>query len=72
MWFEWFQQNAGRIVGGAIGLLLGIVYLFFGFFQMFIFGMIVFICYFTGKQRDQKVDLKYVLTQIFPDKFKGF
>jgi hypothetical protein len=72
MWFEWLQQNVGRIIGAASGFVLGLVYLFFGILQMFIFGLIVFLCYYIGKKKDERVDLKYVLSQIFPDKFKGF
>lgn len=72
MWYEVWQQYGGRIAGTLSGLLLGTIYLFFGFWNMLVFGFVIFIGFFIGKKQDDKVDLKAVLMQILPDKFKRF
>jgi uncharacterized membrane protein len=72
VWFEWVQEYACRMIGLAVGFLLGIVYLFFGLFNMILFGLILYIGYYIGKKKDEQVDLKFVLAQILPDKFKMF
>jgi uncharacterized membrane protein len=72
MKLEWMQPYVGRIIGSSTGCLLGLVYLFFGLFHMFIFGLLLFAGYYIGKKKDEAVDLKHVLAQILPERFKGF
>lgn len=47
-----WENHPGTVVGTLIGLFLGIVYLFFGFWDMLIFAFIVFIGYYVGKKTD--------------------
>jgi len=52
---EWARAGRkGRIVGTAIGILLGIVYLFWGFWDMLAFAAIVFAGYVLGLKSDNR------------------
>lgn len=48
----WWITHKGMIIGTSLGILLGFIYLFFGFLQMLVFLLIVAICAFIGKQFD--------------------
>ncbi|MVP00154.1 MULTISPECIES: DUF2273 domain-containing protein [Paenibacillus] len=52
-----WQEHPGTIAGAAGGLLLGLVYLIAGFWDMLIFAFIVFLGYYIGKKLDQGEDL---------------
>ncbi|WP_010274043.1 DUF2273 domain-containing protein [Paenibacillus senegalensis] len=47
-----WDKHPGTVIGTSAGLFLGIVYLFFGFWDMLIFAFIVFIGYYVGKKTD--------------------
>lgn len=50
---EWAREGrTGRIVGTAAGILLGIVYLFWGFWDMLAFAVIAFAGYVLGLKTD--------------------
>jgi len=57
MWKKLWQEHPGTITGGGSGLVLGLVYLFFGFWNMLIFAFIVFLGYYIGKKVDRGEDL---------------
>jgi uncharacterized membrane protein len=52
MWREIWNANWKRLVGVAAGLMAGIVYLAFGFWDMLIVALLVFIGYWFGKQKE--------------------
>jgi uncharacterized membrane protein len=62
----------GRIIGGSVGFILGCVFLLFGFWKTMIFALIVAVGYTLGKIKDDIGNLKSVLQQILPDKFRSF
>mgnify|MGYP001311061785 CR=1 FL=1 len=49
---EWLR-HAGKIVGLAVGFILGVVYLIGGFWDMLVFGLLLFLGYFFGKRADE-------------------
>ena len=49
MWNELWNEHRSSIVGISIGLLLGFIYLFSGFWNMLVFEFIVFVAYSIGK-----------------------
>lgn len=62
MWKEWIEQHRGTAAGIVCGLLLGFIYLFFGFWNMLIFAFIVFVGYYIGRKqdgRDMEIDLAW-------------
>ncbi|GIP37605.1 hypothetical protein J31TS4_08850 [Paenibacillus sp. J31TS4] len=52
MWRQLWERHPGKTVGTAMGLGLGVIYLFFGFWDMLIFAFIAFIGYYVGKKID--------------------
>jgi uncharacterized membrane protein len=54
MWTEAWARYKGRIVGSAVGVFLGLVYLFSGFWDMLIVAFIVMICFLVGSKSDLK------------------
>lgn len=51
-WREIWESHRGRIFGVAAGLLLGMIYLIAGFWDMLFFALVVFIGYYFGKRKD--------------------
>lgn len=64
----WLQYG-GRILGTLIGLILGLIYLFVGFWKTLFFAILVGLGFFIGRQLDQKEDLKQVIDSILFDKW---
>ncbi|PYI55052.1 DUF2273 domain-containing protein [Paenibacillus flagellatus] len=52
MWNELWERHKGRLIGVASGLLLGIIYLISGFWDMLIFAFIVAVCFYAGGKFD--------------------
>lgn len=52
MWNELWVRHKGRLIGVASGLLLGIIYLISGFWDMLIFAFIVAIGAYAGTRFD--------------------
>lgn len=52
MWLEFWNAYWRRLIGVAAGILLSIVYLAFGFWDMLFVGLVVFACYWYGKQKE--------------------
>lgn len=53
MWRELWEHHKGKCIGVAMGLLLGIVYLFFGFWDMVMFALLVAIGFGIGRKVDR-------------------
>lgn len=54
MWKEWFTNHKGKLIGAIVGIFLGFIYLFWGFWDMLIFALIVYIGYYVGNRLDHK------------------
>ncbi|TXK83426.1 DUF2273 domain-containing protein [Paenibacillus sp. N3.4] len=54
MWNELWGSHRGKVIGVAAGIFFGFIYLFFGFWDMLIFGFIVLIGYYVGNKIDRK------------------
>ncbi|GGF76869.1 hypothetical protein GCM10010912_22440 [Paenibacillus albidus] len=51
-WKEVWESHGGRIAGVAFSFILGLIYLFSGFWDMLFFALVVFIGYTFGKRKD--------------------
>ncbi|GAB7386831.1 hypothetical protein BSNK01_06670 [Bacillaceae bacterium] len=71
MWWNWLHEHLGKVLGTSFGLMLGFVFLFFGFFKTLIFFALVLLGYYFGKKKDRKENLRDVLEKILPGKFFG-
>ncbi|MDD9267521.1 DUF2273 domain-containing protein [Paenibacillus sp. GCM10023248] len=54
MWNELWESHRGKVVGVAAGIFFGFIYLFFGFWDMLIFGFIVLVGFYVGNKVDRK------------------
>ncbi|MFC4777466.1 DUF2273 domain-containing protein [Paenibacillus sp. GCM10023252] len=52
MWREFWASYGKRAAGAAAGLFLGFVYLFAGFWDMLFVGLLVWVGYWVGKQKE--------------------
>ncbi|SEN22556.1 DUF2273 domain-containing protein [Lihuaxuella thermophila] len=64
----WLQYG-GRILGTLIGFVLGLIYLFAGFWKTLFFAILVGLGFFIGKQLDHKEDFKQIIDLILLDKW---
>ncbi len=69
MFWKWLENNTGKALGLLAGLILGIVYLIFGFFDTLVFFLIVSAGLYVGNKLDKKEDLAEVLDRILPGKY---
>ncbi|WNR42553.1 DUF2273 domain-containing protein [Paenibacillus roseipurpureus] len=54
MWNDLWEHHRGKVIGVAGGVFFGFIYLFFGFWDMLIFGWIVGIGLYIGNKLDRK------------------
>lgn len=54
MWNELWESHRGKVIGVAAGIFFGFIYLFFGFWDMLIFGFIVLVGFYIGNKWDRK------------------
>jgi len=54
MWLDLWENHRGKCVGAAVGIVLGLLYLIVGLWDMLIFAFIAFIGYYMGKKWDQR------------------
>lgn len=66
---KYFEQHKGQKIGTLVGVVLGIIFLFFGFWKMMFFAIVVGAGYFIGSQLDRKENVKQLLDNILLDKF---
>ncbi|MFC0214208.1 DUF2273 domain-containing protein [Paenibacillus chartarius] len=57
MWSELWERHRGKTIGAGAGIVLGFIYLFFGFWDMLIFAFISFVGYYIGKKVDNREEL---------------
>jgi uncharacterized membrane protein len=58
----------GRILGGIIGLLTGLLWAFIGFWRAFAFVLCIVLGYYIGKRVDHKESLKDIFNRVLPPK----
>ncbi|OAS22946.1 DUF2273 domain-containing protein [Paenibacillus oryzisoli] len=54
MWNELWEFHRGKVIGVTAGIFFGFIYLFFGFWDMLIFGFIVLVGFYVGNKLDRK------------------
>lgn len=54
MWNELWERYRASTIGIGAGFLLGIIYLFFGFWNMLVFAFIVYVGYYIGSKVDRR------------------
>lgn len=64
-----WETHRWRLIGAAVGLLFGLVYLIAGFFKTIVFGLFVGIGYWIGYYKDGREDLRDVVQAIIPEKW---
>jgi uncharacterized membrane protein len=53
MWNELWEQHRGKVIGVAMGFVLGFIYLICGFWDMLVFAFIVIVGFYIGKKIDR-------------------
>ncbi|WP_339062478.1 DUF2273 domain-containing protein [Tepidibacillus marianensis] len=64
-----WEEYPGKILGVLIGLLVGFIFLFVGFWKTLVFVGFVAIGLYIGHKLDSRENLHDVLEEILPDKF---
>ncbi|MBH5318062.1 DUF2273 domain-containing protein [Paenibacillus sp. GSMTC-2017] len=75
MWREFWEIYWKRLVGAAVGLFFGIIYLAFGFWDMLFVALLVAIGYWFGKGKEQTNGEEFSLQRVWyslQDKFRPF
>jgi uncharacterized membrane protein len=54
MWNQLWIQQKGTLIGACVGIFLGVIYLFFGFWKMIVFLCILSISTYIGAQTDKQ------------------
>lgn len=70
MWEMLWNEHRGKCIGTALGFVLGIVYLFNGFWDMIIFASLLALGFYVGLKIDSRENLWEVIDRILPGKFK--
>ncbi|GFR36784.1 hypothetical protein PRECH8_00800 [Insulibacter thermoxylanivorax] len=52
MWNELWEKHRATCLGVLCGLFLGVIYLFFGFWDMLVFGFLILVGYYIGRKID--------------------
>ncbi|MDD4569918.1 MAG: DUF2273 domain-containing protein [Tepidanaerobacteraceae bacterium] len=65
LWELWLQHR-GKIIGGILGLLIGIVIIVFGFFKALFVIICTILGYYIGKSTDNKEKFRDFLDKILP------
>lgn len=66
---ECWNQHRGKMLGTLFGLLLGVLYLWVGFWRMLVVALLVMVGFYLGKKVDEKENLRDALARILPDHF---
>jgi uncharacterized membrane protein len=57
MWNDLWVNHKGKTAGAIGGIFFGIIYLFFGLWDMLVFALIAGIGFYIGNRKDQGEDL---------------
>lgn len=52
MWKELWEHHRAKTVGVIVGLILAVIYLIFGFWDMLVFGFIILVGFYVGQKID--------------------
>jgi len=63
---EIWQQHSGKIVGVALGFILGVLIICFGFFRTLFVMLCVAAGFVVGKRIDEKEDILEILDKLLP------
>jgi len=69
MFWQFFLENRGKVIGVSAGVFFGILFLLVGFFKTLVFGIFVAIGFYFGNKFDNQEDLAEILDRILPGKF---
>jgi uncharacterized membrane protein len=58
----------GRILGGVIGFMAGLLWAFLGFGRALAFVLCILLGYYIGKRIDQKESFKDIISRMLPPK----
>jgi uncharacterized membrane protein len=68
MWKEYlikvFSENEGKVLGVIIGLFVGILVLWIGFFKSMFIVICVFLGYYIGKKKDNKESIFEIIEKL--------
>ncbi len=69
MWEMLWNLHRGKMIGTALGLLLGIVYLINGLWDTIVFAILLGLGFYIGMKLDSRENLWEVIDRILPGKF---
>ncbi|MFS1512222.1 DUF2273 domain-containing protein [Chengkuizengella sp. SCS-71B] len=58
MWKDLWERHPGKLIGVMIGIFFGIIYLIVGFWDTFMFALIVLIGFYIGRKVDSKESME--------------
>lgn len=61
-----FLNYKGRLFGGMLGFVAGLLWAFLGFWRALAFVLCVTVGYFLGKKIDQRGSLREILSKVLP------
>ncbi|MFD2672770.1 DUF2273 domain-containing protein [Marinicrinis sediminis] len=61
--YELWSEHKGKLTGLVAGLLLGIIYLIAGFWDMLVFAFLLAVGYWIGKLKDRGISITELLLQ---------
>lgn len=67
---DFVQHNPGKVLGLGIGILIGILYLFFGLFKTIIFVFLVVIGYIVGARLDHDESVRDLIERFLPNHWR--
>ncbi|WP_128896720.1 DUF2273 domain-containing protein [Longirhabdus pacifica] len=69
-----WDNHRGKSIGLIMGIIFGIIYLFAGFWKTLLFVLIVLLCFFAGKNIDNKEPILHFDKVVgwIADRFNGF
>ncbi len=68
IFYELWENHRGKILGIALGLLVGIGFVCFGFWKTVLLALCIWLGYFIGKKIDAKESIKSFLGRMLQDK----
>lgn len=64
--FAWLDNNRGKVAGAVIGFLVGLIFLWLGFWKGLFLTAAVAIGWFVGSRRDQHESLGDLISRLLP------
>ncbi|HJV44451.1 MAG TPA: DUF2273 domain-containing protein [Bacillota bacterium] len=69
MFWQLITENPGKTIGVFAGLVLGLLYIFFGFFNTLVIVVFVTVGFYMGSKFDNRENLLDFLDRILPGKY---